>query len=68
MSSLIIQADSEIILSKLTLMKTCLFYELMIATELNELDFYNAIGYLLKEQKIFFSKNNEAEFTIVLAA
>jgi hypothetical protein len=47
--------NSQVILSKLKSIKEGLsFSDLMVRTKLGEMDFYNAIGYLLKESRITF--------------
>lgn len=46
--------SAGIILGKLNSVKAPTFSELLFLTELDEIDFYTAIGYLLKENKIVF--------------
>jgi|WetSurMetagenome_2_1015567.scaffolds.fasta_scaffold890578_2 hypothetical protein len=54
LSPVMVINNSGVILSKLNSVKECSFYDLMVLSGLDEMDFYIAIGYLLSERKIIF--------------
>ena len=54
LSTVMVIKSSGIILGKLNSVKAPTFSELLFLTELDEMDFYIALGYLLKENKIVF--------------
>jgi hypothetical protein len=57
--------NSGIILSRLNSVKGYSFYELMILSGLDEMDFYLAIGYLVNEGRIIFiSINNSIQIRL----
>jgi hypothetical protein len=59
LSLIMVINNSGIILSKLNSIKECGFYDLMILSGLDEMDFYLAVGYLLSEKKIIFVPNSK---------